>query len=87
MSCRRGPTVAPTASNGAVETAEHAAVATAAPDGLRGSAFGLLAAIQSFGNLAASAVAGIIWTAASPNAAFTVIGVVMIAATALLARR
>lgn len=72
---------------GAVETAEHAAVATATPDGLRGSAFGLLAATQSFGNLAASAITGIIWTAASPNAAFTAIGVVMMAATALLARR
>jgi hypothetical protein len=55
---------------GCVETAEHAAVAAAAPAGLRGSAFGLLAAIQSFGNLAASAIAGLLWTAISPRAAF-----------------
>jgi MFS family permease len=55
---------------GCVETAEHAAVAIAAPAGLRGSAFGLLAAIQSFGNLAASVVAGLLWTAASPRVAF-----------------
>ncbi|MEJ7721848.1 MAG: hypothetical protein WKF58_16110 [Ilumatobacteraceae bacterium] len=42
---------------GCVETAEHTAVATHAPEHLGGSAFGLLAATQSFGNLAASAVA------------------------------
>lgn len=55
---------------GCVETAEHAVVATAAPAAVRGSAFGLLAAIQSFGNLAASAVAGLLWTAVSPRVAF-----------------
>jgi sugar phosphate permease len=42
---------------GSAETAEHAAVAYAAPLDIRGSAFGLLAAVQSFGNLAASAIA------------------------------
>ncbi len=55
---------------GFVETAEHAAVASLAPVDLRGSAFGLLAAVQSFGNLAASAVAGLLWTTVSPRAAF-----------------
>jgi MFS family permease len=55
---------------GCVETAEHAAVAALAPVELRGSAFGLLAAVQSFGNLAASAVAGLLWTLASPRVAF-----------------
>jgi MFS family permease len=55
---------------GCVETAEHAAVAALAPVELRGSAFGLLSAVQSFGNLAASAVAGLLWTAASPRVAF-----------------
>jgi len=53
-----------------VETAEHAAVAALAPVELRGSAFGLLAAVQSFGNLAASAIAGLLWTVASPGVAF-----------------
>ena len=53
-----------------METAEHAAVAALAPVELRGSAFGLLAAVQSFGNLAASAIAGLLWTAASPRVAF-----------------
>jgi MFS family permease len=55
---------------GCVETAEHAAVAALAPVELRGSAFGLLAAVQSFGNLAASAIAGLLWTLASPRVAF-----------------
>jgi MFS family permease len=52
---------------GCVETAEHAAVAALAPVELRGSAFGLLAAVQSVGNLAASAIAGLLWTIASPG--------------------
>jgi MFS family permease len=55
---------------GAVETAQHSAVATRAPDDLRGSAFGLLATIQAVGNLAASAVAGLLWTVFSPATAF-----------------
>jgi MFS family permease len=55
---------------GCMETAEHAAVAALAPVELRGSAFGLLAAVQSFGNLAASAVAGLLWTLVSPRLAF-----------------
>jgi len=55
---------------GFVETAEHAAVATLAPERIRGSAFGLLAATQSVGNLAASGVAGILWTFVSARAAF-----------------
>ena len=55
---------------GFAETAQSAAVAAAAPSELRGSAFGLLAAIQAFGNLAASTFAGLIWTLVSPGAAF-----------------
>jgi MFS family permease len=55
---------------GAAETAESAAIAQLAPETLRGSAFGLLAAIQAVANLAASAVAGVLWTAISPTAAF-----------------
>lgn len=55
---------------GFVETGGHAAVARHAPEALRGSAFGLLAALQSVGNLVASAVAGVLWTAISSGAAF-----------------
>ncbi len=69
---------------GLVETAEHAAVAAYAPDEIRGSAFGLLAAIQSFGNLAASAVVGLLYTLASPQAAFGYASVVMVVALASL---
>jgi hypothetical protein len=52
------------------ETAESAAVAGFAPLDVRGSAFGLVAAVQAFANLAASAVAGLLWKAVSPEAAF-----------------
>lgn len=55
---------------GAAETAEHAAVATHAPLDVRGSAFGVLAGIQSVGNLAAGCIAGILWTRLSPSCAF-----------------
>ena len=71
---------------GCVETAEHAAVATAAPADLRGSAFGLLAAVQSFGNLAASGIAGLIWTIASPMAAFVYVAAWMAACLVALPR-
>lgn len=71
---------------GCVETAEHAAIATHAPEHIRGSAFGLLAGIQSLGNLAASVIAGILWTALSPTWAFAYLAAWMaIAVTALLA--
>jgi hypothetical protein len=53
---------------GCVETAEHAAVAALAAEDIRGSAFGLLAGVQSLGNLAASGVAGVLWTVVSPAA-------------------
>jgi MFS family permease len=71
---------------GCVETAEHAAVAALAPMELRGSAFGLLAAVQSFGNLAASAIAGLLWTAASPRIAFAyLVAWMLLALVSLLA--
>ncbi len=67
---------------GAVETAEHAAVAALAPATARGSAFGVLAAVQAAGNVEASAVAGILWTAVSPTAAFAYLVVWMVLALA-----
>ena len=70
---------------GCVETAEHAAVAALAPVELRGSAFGLLAAVQSFGNLAASAIAGLLWTLVSPRLAFGyLVGWMLLALVGLL---
>ena len=74
---------------GLVETAEHAAVASLAPSEIRGSAFGLLAATQSFGNLAASAIAGALWTLISPRVAFLYLAAWMLVSLAAfaLARR
>lgn len=71
---------------GCIETAQHAAIATHAPAQVRGSAFGLLAAAQAFGNLAASSIAGLLWTLVSPTVAFAYAAAFTAAAlTALLA--
>jgi MFS family permease len=70
---------------GCVETAEHAAVASLAAVTLRGSAFGLLAAVQSLGNLAASTIAGVLYTVVSPAAAFVYAAALMTVALPLLA--
>jgi MFS family permease len=56
---------------GLAETAESALVARLLPDELRGSGFGLLGGLQSFGDFASSAAVGLIWTAVSPAAAFS----------------
>lgn len=69
---------------GCAETAEHTAVASLAPTHLRGSAFGLLAVIQSIGNIGASVIAGVLWTAASPSVAFVFLAVAMGLAAVLI---
>lgn len=71
---------------GFAETAQSAAVAASATSEVRGSAFGLLAALQAFGNLAASVVAGLIWTLVSPGAAFIYLGAWMLLAVVILWR-
>lgn len=71
---------------GCAETAEHAAVAAFAPAELRGSAFGLLATVQALGNVAASAVAGLLYTVASPTVAFGYLAAWMLAALVILGR-
>ena len=70
---------------GCAETAEHAAVAELAPEDIRGSGFGLLAALQSIGNLAASTITGILWTTTSPAVAFMFLATAMTVAVAVLA--
>lgn len=45
----------------------------------RGTAYGVLGSVNGFGDLAASALTGMIWTAVSPAAAFSFAGVVMLA--------
>jgi MFS family permease len=69
---------------GCAETAEHAAVAVFAPSELRGSAFGLLATVQAVGNVAASAVAGLLYTVASPAVAFGYLAAWMLLALVLI---
>ena len=69
-----------------VETAQHAVVATNAPPELRGSAFGLLAGVQSIGNFVASALAGLLWTVFSPEVAFAYAASCMLAALVVFIR-
>jgi len=65
---------------GLAETAESTLVARRLPDHLRGSGFGLLGAVQSAGDLAASAVVGLVWTLVTPTVAFGYAAAWMIAA-------
>ncbi|HKF86205.1 MAG TPA: MFS transporter [Candidatus Limnocylindrales bacterium] len=69
---------------GAVETAENATVAAAAPEHQRGSAFGLLAVIQAGGDLVASAAVGLVWTLVAPSAAFGLAAAAMLVALVAL---
>lgn len=70
---------------GCAETAEHAAVAAFAPEAIRGSSFGLLATVQAIGNVAASVVAGLLYTVVSPTAAFVYLAAWMLVALGVLA--
>lgn len=67
---------------GAAETAETTTVALALPDRLRGNGFGVLGMIQSFGDLGASVLAGLIWATVSPTAAFLYVAAWMVASVA-----
>ncbi len=69
-----------------VETAEHAAVASRAPPTVRGSAFGLLAGVQSLGNFVASGLAGILWTVFSAEVAFVYAAACMVFALTIFVR-
>jgi MFS family permease len=55
---------------GLAETAESTVVAHAVPDRLRGSAFGVLGAVQAAGDIVSTVVAGALYAAVSPLAAF-----------------
>lgn len=70
---------------GLTEGTEKALVADLSPPASRGTAFGLLTAVQGFGALAASLLFGVIWTAWGSAAAFgTGAGLAMVATAALL---
>ncbi len=70
---------------GCVETAENGLVAGRAPADLRGSAFGILASIQSAGDFGASVIAGLLWTLIAPAAAFAYGVVAVLVAAAVFA--
>ncbi len=55
---------------GLAETAESVLVARQLPDELRGSGFGVLGAVQAFGDLGSSLAVGLIWSLVSPTVAF-----------------
>jgi MFS family permease len=71
---------------GIAETAESTLVAHRLPDELRSSGFGLLGGIQSAGDLASSAIVGILWTAFSPTVAFTYAAALMVVSLLATAR-
>ncbi|HWB67873.1 MAG TPA: MFS transporter [Mycobacteriales bacterium] len=64
---------------GLAETAESTLVAQILPDRLRGSGFGVLGGIQAGGDIIATVVAGALYTAVSPAAAFAYAGAWMVA--------
>jgi MFS family permease len=73
---------------GLAETAESTMVALALPDRLRGNGYGVLGLVQSFGDLGASLVAGLLWAVVSPTVAFVYVSVWMLASVVTaLARR
>ena len=55
---------------GFAETAESTVVAHLLPDNLRSNGFGVLGLVQSFGDLGATVVAGILWSVFSATVAF-----------------
>jgi MFS family permease len=73
---------------GLAETAETTIVALALPDRLRGNGFGVLGLVQSFGDLGATLVVGLLWAAVSPRVAFGYAALWMVASlmATLLAR-
>ena len=69
---------------GLTEGVEKAWVADLAPEGARGTAFGIYNAVLGLGGLAASLLFGAIWTRASPTAAFETGAALAAVATLLL---
>lgn len=67
---------------GVVKPSEGALTADLVPSGLRGSAYGVLGSVNGVGDLAASALVGMLWTFLSPQAAFAAAGTLMLAGAA-----
>jgi MFS family permease len=68
------------------DTLESAIPAAMITEKTRGTAYGVLGFINGFGDLAASALVGTVWTAASPTLAFGVACVVMLLGAVMMAR-
>ncbi len=69
----------------AEDALESAAAAEALPEEQRGTGFGLLAAVNSAGDLVSSLAAGLLWKAAGPRVAFGLALLPMLAGVLLLA--
>jgi MFS family permease len=69
---------------GLVEGTEKALVADLAPLSRRGYAFGIYNAVLGFGQLAASVLFGLLWTAFGPSIAFIAGAALALVSTALL---
>jgi MFS family permease len=69
----------------AKETLESAIPAAMITGQTRGTAYGALGFVNGFGDLAASALTGMIWTAVSPTAAFALAGSLMLVGALLMA--
>jgi dipeptide/tripeptide permease len=65
---------------GFAETAESTMVAQLLPDRLRGNGFGVLGLVQAIGDLASSAVVGLLWAVVSPETGFAYAAFWMVAA-------
>jgi len=63
---------------------EGALTADLAPVDARGGAYGLLGTVNGVGDLAASALAGMLWTQVSPQAAFSTAGALMLGGALVL---
>jgi MFS family permease len=70
---------------GLVETAESAVVAVSVSAEIRSQAFGVLGLTQSLGDIGATVIAGVLWTAFSPTVAFGYAGGWMLLAVVVLA--
>jgi len=69
---------------GLTEGTEKALIADLVPSASRGTAFGLLTAVQGIGSLAASLLFGVLWTEFGAAVAFATGAALALAATAAL---
>jgi MFS family permease len=67
------------------ETLEGAIPAAMITEQTRGTAYGALGFVNGFGDLAASALTGMIWSSISPAGAFGVAAIIMLAGALLMA--